>query len=652
MPYARVERPSLALGLLQAILERNGFSAETVYGNILFCERLGIDLYELGAVAEDLVDDWTFAQVAFPDFKPDSTKYLEQVMLDATRYGLRFGPEERIETMLQWRRLATEFLDDLARQVVARRPQIVGCSSTCSSHVACLALLKRVRDLSPGTVTMMGGASCETVMGLATHEMFPWVDYVVSGEADDLIVELVNGIEEHGRSLSPEQVPEGVFAPVHRETDYFGLREQPPRAVCHSLDKLPMPKYDDYFAALMNSPILGEVVKPGLVIEGSRGCWWGQRNACSFCALNGTSLEYRVKSSDQIVRELEVLAGRHGITRFQFVDNILEPIWFQTLFPRIAGLDTAYSFRCETTPILTRNQIKTLSEAGVTAVQPGIENLDPEFLGLINKVSKAWHNVRFLKWCLYYGIDVSWWVLFDAPGEDKEWYARSLRIIQLLYHLQPPRHFNLIRYTRFSKYHTEPNKFCLKLEPLDQYSVIYPLSQDQIPRLAFFFEDEDREKGWFNGSRILDRNHDLAQLAAEGAEWDRLFYSDARPVLEMRDTGRALYIRDTRSVAVAEFHRLTGNERTIYLACEEGAGRNELYTVLRDHAVSASEVDRIVADLVEKRLLLLIDDRLLALAIPKPLAQVRRNVEFPGGWIDRMLYEALTHPLQEFSALG
>jgi len=349
---------------------------------------------------------------------------------------------------------------------------------------------------------------------------------------------------------------------------------------------------------------------------------------------------------------LEVLAGRHGITRFQFVDNILEPIWFQTLFPRIAGLDTAYSFRCETTPILTRNQIKTLSEAGVTAVQPGIENLDPEFLGLINKVSKAWHNVRFLKWCLYYGIDVSWWVLFDAPGEDKEWYARSLRIIQLLYHLQPPRHFNLIRYTRFSKYHTEPNKFCLKLEPLDQYSVIYPLSQDQIPRLAFFFEDEDREKGWFNGSRILDRNHDLAQLAAEGAEWDRLFYSDARPVLEMRDTGRALYIRDTRSVAVAEFHRLTGNERTIYLACEEGAGRNELYTVLRDHAVSASEVDRIVADLVEKRLLLLIDDRLLALAIPKPLAQVRRNVEFPGGWIDRMLYEALTHPLQEFSALG
>lgn len=650
MPYAAVERPSLALGLLQSILERNGVSAGTVHANILFCEQIGMDLYEFAATPEDLLGDWTFAQAAFPDFQPDCKNYLEQVRWEMTRRG--FKPKGLVETLLQWRRMATVFIDNLARQIIAHNASIVGCSCTLSSHVACLALLKRVRDLSPGIVTMMGGSNCESMMGLTTHKMFPWVDYVVSGEADDLIVDLVKGILEHGRNLSLENLPEGVFAPVHRDMEYSGLCEQPPCAVCTSLGTLPPPQFDDYFATIKRAPILGEVVKPGLPVEGSRGCWWGQRSACSFCGLNGTSKEYRTKPADQILRELEFLGKRYGTTRFRFVDNILEPRWFHTLFPRLADLDTTYSIYCETTPNLTRNQIETLSQAGVAVAQPGIESLDPKFLALLNKLSKAWHNVRFLKWCLYYGIHVRWWILFDAPGEDEKWYARTLKDMHLLYHLQPPEHLNPIRYTRFSRYHSESDKFSLELEPLGPYSVIYPLSQDELSRLVFFFEDKGRMKRWSDRSRILDSNPDLAEIASAGAEWNRLFYSADRPVLEMSDTGEVLDIHDTRTIAVAQSHRLTGKDRTIYLACEDGIDRIGLYRGLHDQGVSVPEIDRIVADLHERKLLLCADNRLLGLAVPRPLARVEKDAESAGGRIDRMLYAALTHPSQDFSAFG
>jgi len=651
MPYALIERPSLGLGLLQAILERKGFSTKTVYGSVLFCEKIGLDLYEFGATAqEDLVGDWTFAQAAFPDFKPDYTGYLERVLSDAKRRGFEFSPEELMETMLEWRRIATEFIDELARQVLALYPLMVGCSSTCSSPVACLALLKRVRELSPDIVTLMGGSSCESGMGLATHEMFPWVDYVVSGEADDLIVDLVRGIKEHGRSLSLDRVPEGVFAPVHREMGYLGLRERPPRAVCRSLDTLPMPQYDDYFTALRSSPVLGEVVKPGLVIEGSRGCWWGHRNQCLFCSLNGQSRRYRTKPVQKIIEELETLHDKHQGHRIEFADMILDPRWFRTLFPEIEKRGKSYRLSCETIPSLSKRQIEVLSKARVTYLQPGIESLDPQVLKLLNKGSKAWQNIRFLKWSLYYGIYVLWIILYRAPGEDKAWYSRTAKLLPLLHHLQPPMFLNPIRHARFSVYYSERDRFNLDLFPLEAYSAVYPLSEDQVGRLAKDFECIGDGKARTTED-FLQSHPDLADLLSAVGDWNRLFYSENRPVLEIQDTGTSLHIRDTRRVATAESFHLNSNERAIYLACEDGLRLDQLPGLLDGQAAPISTTRRIIADLMERKLLLLIDDHLLSLGLLKPLAELRETGRFRSGEIDRMLYAALTYADQDAFAL-
>ena len=42
-----------------------------------------------------------------------------------------------------------------------------------------LALLRRVKELDPSVVTMLGGANCEAEMGWAAIRAFPWVDFVV-----------------------------------------------------------------------------------------------------------------------------------------------------------------------------------------------------------------------------------------------------------------------------------------------------------------------------------------------------------------------------------------------------------------------------------------------------------------------------------------
>jgi len=42
MPFAEVQRPSIALGLLQAALAGTGIGCEVVYGNFLFAETIGL----------------------------------------------------------------------------------------------------------------------------------------------------------------------------------------------------------------------------------------------------------------------------------------------------------------------------------------------------------------------------------------------------------------------------------------------------------------------------------------------------------------------------------------------------------------------------------------------------------------------------------
>src|SRR5262245_64105484 len=79
MPYAAVQHPSIALGLLKAYLQADGISCRVVHGNILWAEDLGLDVYTLvqETLVMDLLGEWTFAGAAFPDFEPDHTRFLE-----------------------------------------------------------------------------------------------------------------------------------------------------------------------------------------------------------------------------------------------------------------------------------------------------------------------------------------------------------------------------------------------------------------------------------------------------------------------------------------------------------------------------------------------------------------------------------------------
>src|SRR5438034_544993 len=90
-----------------------------------------------------------------------------------------------------------EYLTLAFAERIGRRPRVIGFTSVFQQHLASLALARELKARRPGITIVMGGANCEAAMGAETVRQFPFVDAVVSGEADlvfaDLAARIVNG---------------------------------------------------------------------------------------------------------------------------------------------------------------------------------------------------------------------------------------------------------------------------------------------------------------------------------------------------------------------------------------------------------------------------------------------------------------------------
>lgn len=602
MPFAAVQRPSIALGTLQALLLREGIACRTHYANLTFAAEVGTRAY---AAWEEAVGDALFSHLLFPGYAPAG--------FDAW-VGRRLVPGE----FQSAREQAARLVDETAAKILAMGARVVGCTSMYWQHTASLALLQRIRQLDPSVVTMLGGANCESVMGRATHQAFPYVDFVVSGEADDFFAAFCGRLLTQGAAA---ETPFGVFGPVHRLTGYPSVDggDGAPRAACRDLRKVPTPAYDDYFHALSASP-LADDVRPGLLVEAARGCWWGAVHQCRFCGISEIGMQYHAKPAAQILGEMQTLEARHGIKDFEVTDNILDLSYFKTVLPALVG--SGRRFFWETKANLKREQVALLAEAGVRWVQPGIESLDSRVLTLMDKGVTAIQNLRLLRWCRELGIRVMWNVLWGFPGEDDDWYAETAKLIPALHHLMPPRLVTRLRYDRYSVYQARAGEYGLTLEPAEAMRMTYDLEPPLLDDLTYYFDAVPPPPPAGSGVRAMQR----AVMSWSEAFWG----GPLQPLLCVRDDGEALHFLDTRAAA-ARF-RVDGATRSVYLACEDGC---RVEVLAARTARSDAEVAAALEELRARAVVVDVDGRVLSLGLRGEVPSMPGGRSFPGGYVRR-----------------
>ncbi len=94
MPYMPIERPSLALGILQAVLQHGGIAVATLHANIQWCEEIGLLRYDFAQRAGKMFGEWTFAQAAFPDFNPDALGHYDDLFGEGACRSIGISPSD------------------------------------------------------------------------------------------------------------------------------------------------------------------------------------------------------------------------------------------------------------------------------------------------------------------------------------------------------------------------------------------------------------------------------------------------------------------------------------------------------------------------------------------------------------------------------
>lgn len=604
MPIAATQSPSLGLSILKSELTNINIDSDLLYLNINYAERVGLKVLEdieLIPTAQ-LVGDWIFAEALWGEDKQRDQQYIEQVLRDSSLehkfHDNRKRSEAQINDIIFCRDEVEAFIQECLTTIDWAQYKIVGFTSLFQQHIAALALAKRIKQLYPQVIIVFGGANCNDDMGQALIDNFSFVDVVCTGM---------------GEVVFPKFVAELLMgrAPSHSKDLVIrsSMNSLPnPTIANKNMDDLLFPDFDDFFSQRYQANL--PVEKLSMMVETSRGCWWGQKQHCTFCGLNADSMNFKHKSSERAMLEFQHLVARYGhITKtIAVVDNIIPMDYLKGFLVELRDSELELDIFYETKANLKKEHIKLYKDAGLTSIQPGVESFSNRLLKSMRKGITGLQNVQFLKWCREYGLRPIWNYMVGFPGEMRSDHIEQMGLMQAMSHFYPP-DVSWVRIDRYSPFHSNPEEFGLaNVRPFSSFKYLYPeLDSQQQQRLAYYFLAEFEAK-----EKMDDYAFEVRDVVDQ---WNDDFEQSALFHLEIN---KQLIVVDYRPIAVKPIYRLTEQQSLVYQACDQIRGESYLFDLLElagSREEKSFKLKQLIAELVDNQVMLNDGNRYLSLSV-------------------------------------
>lgn len=309
------------------------------------------------------------------------------------------------------------------------RPHIIGISALTIETGFAVEAIKVIRAWNRAVPVVIGGPQATAM----PEKTLAWsgADAVVAGEAEDIIVPLVEAMLERAEPKLP-----GVFTSNNATGNILNRMAPPP-----ALDALPLPAWDlvdmkRYFA--LHSTATPSPWRYATIVM-SRGCPWH----CVFCHnMHGKKL--RKRSVEHINAELEYHLRTLGSAAIEILDDTpnLDLDWAKSVLERFlrtnGRLRPAYTGGLRTDR-MDLEFIRLMAAAKTAFANLAFESGDPEVQKLIKKHLDLEAARRNASMIVREGIYCNGTFMLGFPGETLEQmlktvrYALSLPIPQALF---------------------------------------------------------------------------------------------------------------------------------------------------------------------------------------------------------------------------
>ena len=203
--------------------------------------------------------------------------------------------------------MTNDLSEDQVRDILREaQPDLVGCTAITPSIYKAQRVLEITREVCPQAVTVLGGIHATFMYQQVLGEA-PWIDAIVRGEGEEIIVNLVRAVDE-GRWPADRDQVQGI---AYQEDGQ--IIATPAAPTIKNLDAITpdwgVLEWEKYIYIPLNK----RVAIPNM----ARGCPY----TCSFCSQWKFWRDYRIRDPKKVVDEIETLMRDHNVGFFILADE-------------------------------------------------------------------------------------------------------------------------------------------------------------------------------------------------------------------------------------------------------------------------------------------------------------------------------------------
>lgn len=337
------------------------------------------------------------------DYPPLGLAYIEVA-------ALQDGHEVRILDAASWS------FERLAQEIQSENPGVVGITCWTIERGQAFRVARIAKEAVPNALIIMGGPHATSF----PEHMFikTPADYVVMGEGEETIRELLQVIEKGG-DLSC------VLGLAYRKGGEFFRNER--RPLIKDLDTVPLVRHAQFDYGQYNG--LHDNNRKAAAIMTSRGCPF----RCAFCSSAVYwGRKYRSRSVQSVLSEIDHLYNDIGIRALLIFDDNLLIDRKRCIALCQALCDRKYDlvWAAEGSVKVDQEMLGWMKRAGCYRIDFGVESGSPTILKNINKpfgVNEARNAFRL---CKEAGITPNAYLIFGSPGETAQTIDETVTLMR------------------------------------------------------------------------------------------------------------------------------------------------------------------------------------------------------------------------------